>query len=236
MRKNYSVFARSVISLIAIILPIILLAKGIYGSFLFTFSIPLIWQVGFHGKKISSLGIKGNSITTSIIVGVITGCLLGLIGGAVLKLSNTVGYSFTEADELRFSLGNFNLEFPLQKEAGYRLLSMRNAFLSTSFFLTFCIFAIGVGEELFWRGFLQKKIAGYLPINLSIFITATLFAMIHFYIFTILPVKAGIFFLLLIAFAGIAWGYLVKYFDNIWAAAISHGIVAFIIWKYYFFV
>lgn len=235
MKRGYSIFIRILVTLMVIVLPATLLFKGIYGSFIFTFSIPLIWQIGIRGEQFESLGLKLNSIKPSIIVGIISGFILGITGGFGLKILGLTGRLFTSTDKLQFSLGTLTVAFPLQHEAGYRLLSMSNVLESTCLFFMFCIIAIGLGEEIFWRGFIQKKISKYLSINASILITAILFSMIHFYIFTIVPMKAGILFLVLIALAGCVWGYLFKRFGNIWSAVISHGTAAFIIWKFYFF-
>jgi hypothetical protein len=137
--------------------------------------------------------------------------------------------------KLQFNVGQFCVAFPLQKELGYRLLTASNSTIGLFIYLIFSILVIGLGEELFWRGFIQAKISDRFPANVSIWFTAILFALIHCYIFTILPIKIGISFLALIFIVGLIWGYLFKYFNNVWSAAISHGIVAFIIWKYYFF-
>ena len=233
---RFNLPARFLVSVIAIIVPVLLLIKGIYGSFIFTFSIPLVWEVGFRGLPIvSSLGVELKSIRASIVTGAVTGCILAFVGGTLLKFFGIAGYLFTEAHKLQLSFGIFNVAFPLQKEAGYRLMTMSNVALGTSLFALFCVFVIGVGEEIFWRGFIQKKITECFPGHLAVWVTALLFAAIHFYIFTILPVKTGVSFLALILFAGVTWGYLARYFGNIWSCAVSHGIVAFVIWKYYFF-
>ena len=152
-----------------------------------------------------------------------------------MKCLGITGYFYNNAYKLQFSIGAFNIAFPLQKEFGYRLLSMSNSAVGMCIYLIFCIFVIGLGEEIFWRGFIQKKLFGYFSTNKSIWFTAILFSLIHFYIFTILPVRIGILFLALIALVGGIWGYLFKYYDNVWSSAVSHGIVAFIIRKYYFF-
>ena len=235
MKRGSSIFLRIFILIVASFLPIIFLCKGVYGSFIFTFSIPLIWQIGIRGLQFESLGLRLNSIKLSIIAGAISGVILGIIGGIGLKILGLTGKLFTSAHKLEFSFAGITASFPLQKEAGYQLLSMNNVLLGTCLFFIFCIVVVALGEEIFWRGFIQKKIANYLPSNTSIIITAILFSLIHFYIFTIAPLKAGILFLVLIAFAGYIWGYLFKYFGNIWASVVSHGITAFIIWKYFFF-
>lgn len=234
-KTNPNIILRLCISFLAIFLPLILLIKGIYGSFIFTFSIPLIWQVAFLGKPLNSLGLRPNSIRSSIIIGLVSGCILGFIGGNSLKFLGVTGYVYSSMDKLQLSIGACNITFPLQKELGYRLLTTGNSLVGIGLYLTFNLFLIGLGEEIFWRGFIQKEISGYLSANLSILITAILFALIHFYIFTIVPIELGIIFLFLIAISGAVWGYLFKHFNNVWSSAISHGIAAFIIWKYYFF-
>lgn len=238
MKKNeisQSVILRLFISLAAIVLPAIFLIKGIYGSFIFTFSIPLLWQVGFLGKPIGSLGLSKNSLKLSILLGVVTACILGLLGGNLLKFLGITGYIFSDLHQLQFSVGSFNIVFSLEKELGYRLLTMSNTPIGIGVYLIFCIFIIGLGEELFWRGFIQKKMSANLSVNTAIWFTAVLFALSHFYIFAILPLKAGICFLVLLVISSAAWGYLFKYFNNLLPAVISHGITSFIIWKYYFF-
>ena len=230
-----SIFSRICISLIACILPIIFLRKGIYGSFLFTFSIPLLWQIGFRGNSIASLGLKGNRIPASILAGLISGCIVGFLGGNILRLIGITGYSFKELHKLQWIFAGFKVTFPLAHELGYQLLNRSHTWIGLGVYLVFCILIIGLGEELFWRGFIQKKIARYLSTEVSIWLTAIAFALIHFYVFQIIPYKIGILFLVLVALAGALWGYLFEHFHNLWPAAISHGLVAFIIWKYYFF-
>lgn len=236
LKISQGIILRLCILFVAIFLPIVLLVKGIFGSFVFTFSIPIIWQVSFLGKPISSLGIKLNSIKTSIIVGAITGLILGFIGGNLLKVLGVTGQLFTNMHKLQFNFGQFCVAFPLQQELGYQLLTNSNSAVGLFIYLMFSIFVIGLGEEFFWRGFIQSKISDRFPANASIWFTAILFALIHCYIFTILPIRTGISFLALIFIAGLIWGYLFKYFSNVWSPAISHGIAAFVIWKYYFFV
>jgi len=218
-----------------IVIPFILINKGIFGSFLFTFSIPLIWQVGFLGKPIDSLGLRQDSRRSSLLAGLISGIVLGLLGGNILKLLGITGHIFTSGHTLRFSVGFFPVEFSLQNELGYRLLNMSNTPAWIFIYILFLVFVIGLGEELFWRGFVLQKITNCVSMHAAIWICAVLFAAIHFYLFIVLPVVTGLIFLALIALAGACWGYLFKFYRTIWLVAVSHGIAAFIIWKYYFF-
>ena len=233
IRNNISL--RLLVCLGAISLPIFLLSKGIYGSFLFSFSVPFLWQVGIRGEPINTLGLSKRHTKSSIISGIISGCLLGLLGGKLLQLLGLTNWSFIQTNSLKLSVGKFGVEFPLMKELGYQLLTKSNSFEGLTIYLVFSIFIIGFGEEIFWRGFILRKISNKFKQNLAILITSLLFALSHFYIFAILPIGAGIILLLLIGLAGMIWGYLFVKTGNIWSVALSHGIVAFIIWKYYFF-
>jgi membrane protease YdiL (CAAX protease family) len=235
LRLNSSPLSRLAVSLIAAILPFVLLAKGVYGSFIFTFSIPIVWQFGIRGYSLKTLGLRWRLVKPSVIIGILSGCLLAFAGGSMLRLSGIGGRLFTGMQSLEYSVLGMKIAFPLHKELGYRILSADNGLVNTGVYLLFNLLVIGAGEEIFWRGFIQKKISHYLSANLAILLTALLFALIHFYIFTILSVWQGTTFLFLILISGLVWGYLFKYFDNILASAISHGITAFIIWKFYFF-
>lgn len=233
LKKNCSL--RLAITTVLVLLPIIFLWVGIHGSFLFTFSVPIIWQICILGKPLDSLGLTKNFSIFSLITGIVTGIILGILGGYILVLLGITGYTLTDMHRLQFAFGSFDLNFSLQKEAGYYLLTKSDTFKGGLLYLSFSIGVIGLGEELFWRGFIQAKIAHRLPKNAAVWLTAGLFALVHFYIFLIVPFKQGIFFLGLITIAGVIWGYLFDFFRNIWSIAISHGVAAFIIWKDYFF-
>lgn len=219
----------------SILVPFILLIKGIYGSFIFSFSIPLLWQVVYLDKSPSFLGLRKKSLATSIILGVVSGAILALLGGKALQLLGLTGHSLINAHNIQFGIGTFKIKFSLARELGYQLLIMSNSFKGLILYLLFSILVIGLGEEIFWRGFIQRKIAHRVTKSATIWITAVLFALIHSYVFIIVPISKGLILLALIGIVGVIWGYLYEKTDNIWSAAISHGIVAAIIWKYYFF-
>ncbi len=218
-----------------VILPIFLLSQGIYGSFLFTFSIPLLWQAGFRKEPVVSLGITQKSLGISLVLGMISGCLLGFLGGQGLKILGLTGISLDPMAQLQWTMGGIDIRFPLGNELGYRLLNRSDTLKGILVYLLFNIFLIGLGEEIFWRGFIQSKLRKYFSKNAAIGLSAFFFALIHFYLFFVIPVKLGVAFLVLIGLGGIIWGYLYEYSKNIWGVAISHGITAFLIWKFYFF-
>jgi len=181
------------------------------------------------------LGLQKRLLAQSIPTGIISGVLLGLLGGNILRLFALTGYSFVQTNTLRLSIGKFEIIFPLIKELGYHLLTRSNDLKGLLLYLIFSIFVIGLGEEIFWRGFVQRKISDRVTKSLSILITSALFALTHFYVLAILPINKGIILFVLIGAVGTIWGYLFEKTGNIWSVALSHGIVAFVIWRYFFF-
>ncbi len=230
-----NILRRLSILTIGIILPFIFLYKGIYGSFLFTFSIPLIWQILRQSKETYPLGSCYSSSWKLIIIGGLTGCLMGIGGGLTLKWLGINGQSFSDLHPLQIAIGPWSVQLSLQNELGYRLLKASHTLTGLWLYFIFSVFIIGLGEELFWRKFIQQKFNRLFSTRITIFITNLLFALTHCYLFTILSFKDGITLLLLIAVAGGVWSYLLIYFKNIWPSVISHGVSAFILWKYFFF-
>ena len=233
---NSNICFRLAILFLAVILPVVFLIQGIYGSFLFTFSIPIVWQVVLRKMSFSSLGLRRCLSRPAVVIAVLSGCLMGFVGGEILRLFGITGHSFSNINALRLALGPWSVSFSLNNELGYRLLSASSSFLGLGIYFVFSVLAIGLGEELFWRGFIQQKINRYLSAGWAIFATSILFALIHFYVFTILDLRSGLELLLLIAIAGGIWGILFDKYRSIWPPAVSHGIAAFILWKYFFFV
>ncbi|MFH1868147.1 MAG: type II CAAX endopeptidase family protein [Candidatus Omnitrophota bacterium] len=225
---------RLIIAFVAIAIPCALLIKGIYGSFIFSFSIPILWQVAYLNKPLSSLGIKRRSLFLSIGLGVLSGLVLGMLGGKILQLFGLTNYAIDNTQKMGLAIGALKIEFALSGELGYQLLAMSSSLKGMLLYGLFMILAIGLGEELFWRGFIQMKIGNRVARPVSIWITAALFSGIHFYLFIILPITQSIVLLVLIGTAGVVWGYLYEKTGSIWSVAISHGIAAAIIWKYFF--
>jgi len=218
---------RILVSLAAIVVPFVLLYKGIYGSLLFSFSVPLLWQVGIRGKTISTLGLQRKYLWRSVITGMIAGIVLALICGKLLQVLGMTGFVLTDSQKY--------LGFTLNKELSYRLLTGSDSLQGTLLYLLFSVFVIGLGEELFWRGLIQQKIAHWFPRHTAIWSTAVIFGLTHCYVFIILPLQQGVITIAAVTVLGALWGYLFVRFNNIWGPAVCHGIIAFTIWKYYFF-
>ncbi|WP_171016878.1 CPBP family intramembrane glutamic endopeptidase [Pseudalkalibacillus caeni] len=80
----------------------------------------------------------------------------------------------------------------------------------------FVLFAVIIpAEELFWRGFIQKKFSLITSSNKAILFAAILYASAHVYSGTVLLVFAAL-------FAGTIWGYLYEKSGNLIVPLISH--------------
>lgn len=226
---------RWIVGIASIGIPSILLVNEIYGSFIFSFSIPLFWTIACRGNSFKSLGLRKKNLGWAVIIGVASGCLLVVFGSVLFPLLGLTGNTITAADQLSFSLAEFRINFELTNELSYRLLLASDGIKGFVVYFLFNILAIGLGEELFWRGFIQRLISNKLPTVCAILLTSLLFALIHSYIFVFMPLNKGVAFLIIIGISGVIWGYMYERTKSIWSVAISHGIVAAVIWKYLFF-
>lgn len=78
------------------------------------------------------------------------------------------------------------------------------------------------GEELFWRGFIQKNLMKYFNPVFSVLLAAVLYASVHIY--------SGSFLLVLAAFiSGLAWGFLYYWKKSMPLVIVSHLIFDFMI-------
>jgi membrane protease YdiL (CAAX protease family) len=226
---------RIIITMLCFIVPIALLGFGIYGTFIFTFSIPLIWQMGVLGEDAGSLGLRRSRLGVSLTAGILSGLVIAIAGGFALKAAGIAGYSLDKVADLNGMLQSVGINITVKNELGFRLLASDGSVKGWILSLIYSVFLIGLGEEIFWRGFIQGKMSNILSANTSIWITAGIYGLVHSYLLFIVPPGAGAVLVALIAILGAFWGYLYKYSGNIWAPALSHGLTAFIVWKYFVF-
>lgn len=223
------------IALACVLFPLTCFLLGLYGSFLFCFPLPVLWNVGIRKQPFSSLGFRRQPVPETIAWGAGSGVVLGLAGGWILKAFGITGYSLSAPQPIDINIGPLRYVLQIQHEIGARTLFMSTTPAGMLVYVFFMLAVIGLGEELFWRGFIQQKIKKFLPVRLSVIACALLFSLAHVYLFVILPAQEGTIFLLIIFLAGLTWGYLFERTGALWAPAISHGLTALIIWKYFFF-
>ena len=76
---------------------------------------------------------------------------------------------------------------------------------------------IGPAEEVFWRGFVQRRL-GISQGGLKAFIITTLiYALVHIWSFNFMLMVAA-------TVCGIYWGWMYKHYRNVWPGLISHAI------------
>lgn len=78
------------------------------------------------------------------------------------------------------------------------------------------------GEELFWRGYIQHKLATKITANQAILISTLLYAGAHIFSGSLLLVLAAI-------VGGLCWGLLYKITENISVAILSHFVFDFLL-------
>jgi uncharacterized protein len=134
-------------------------------------------------------------------VGFFSYIALGLLTGLLLYGLLWIGYHGIEI-----------LHIPLQQD-----VSQLYRWFGPSLFWEYLalILVAGPGEELFWRGFVQKRLLNYFKPIVGIIIGAILYASVHVY--------SGKFILVFSAFLlGIAWGLLYYWKKSMPLVIVSH--------------
>jgi hypothetical protein len=92
------------------------------------------------------------------------------------------------------------------------------------YMMGFMVFYNGVGEELFWRGYAQKRLYERYKPWAAILITALFYTGYHpltvYTFFGSIPV--AVFITSMVFFSGLVWGWLRYRFDSVWPAMLGH--------------
>ncbi|WP_338469990.1 type II CAAX endopeptidase family protein [Niallia sp. XMNu-256] len=114
-----------------------------------------------------------------------------------------------------FLLGNLTIEFfniPLKRE----ITGLYRYFAPSSFWHYLILFLVIVpGEEIFWRGFIQKRLERKHDVRFAIILSTILYASIQIYSGYIIHIIAAL-------FGGIFWGALYSWKRSIRINIISH--------------
>lgn len=100
-----------------------------------------------------------------------------------------------------------------QVDSIYTLRTGQNRWLIAMLLL----FIIGPAEEIFWRGFVQKRVSKKYGLLIGFIVAAAVYTLVH----------VGSFNLMLIAAAGLCgvfWGLLFAVTGNLWPCIISHAV------------
>ncbi len=128
----------------------------------------------------------------------------GIISAFLLYLIFAIGYTlFSQI------LPNFNDKI----EQVYQLRNNYN-----NFYLIFILlFIIGPGEEIFWRGFLQREFQNIFQPVIGLLLTTAIYTMVHLFTGNIGLIIAA-------AVAGLYWGILYLWKKSLFMIIISHAL------------
>jgi uncharacterized protein len=114
-----------------------------------------------------------------------------------------------------FRAGIWGMEI-LQLPIGTSIKNLYNWYAPSFFWQYLALVLVAApGEELFWRGFIQKRLSKYLNPVVSILSASILYASVHIY--------SGSFLLVLAAFiSGFVWGYLYVLKKSMPLVIVSH--------------
>lgn len=79
------------------------------------------------------------------------------------------------------------------------------------------LFVIGPAEEIFWRGFIQRRLAEKYGIVAGLLLASAIYAMVHVWSFNLMLIAAA-------AVCGFFWGLLFALTGRLWPCIISHAI------------
>lgn len=128
---------------------------------------------------------------------------------------------------LVFFIGNAIAEWmlPFAKEQVASIYVSRDA---ASFWMIglLLFFVIGPAEEVFWRGFVQRRLSAGFGDNAGFFLATIIYAGVHIWSFNLMLVGAAL-------VCGVFWGLMYGRFRSVWPGLISHAlwdVAIFVLW------
>ena len=76
---------------------------------------------------------------------------------------------------------------------------------------------IGPADEIFWRGFVQRRLFQKIGLGFGYLLTSLLYALIHIWAFNFMLFGAAL-------VCGLFWGFLFLYYRSVWPGLISHAL------------
>ena len=117
-----------------------------------------------------------------------------------------------------FAVGNFTasrlFSFAQREISGIYGLKAQSNPLTVGFIL---FFLIAPAEEIFWRGFLQRKLARRQGALKGCLIAASIYALVHLWAFNFMLFAAAL-------ICGLFWGFIYMRYRSLWPGMISHAL------------
>lgn len=79
------------------------------------------------------------------------------------------------------------------------------------------MFWIGPAEEIFWRGYVQRKLSQSLGGWTGLIVATLIYTLIHIWSFNFMLIMAAL-------ICGVFWALMYKYFRSVWPGIISHAV------------
>jgi membrane protease YdiL (CAAX protease family) len=140
----------------------------------------------------------------SIYVFKISDVTAGLMSAAFLYAVFYVGYLFS-MQILPFAGRQVNSVYAIREGAHPVLIGF------------LLLFLIGPAEEMFWRGFVQRRLCGRYGLFLGFVLSAAIYALVHVWSFNVMLIAAA-------AVCGGFWGLLFLAKGRLWPCIISHAV------------
>ncbi|MDR1763918.1 MAG: CPBP family intramembrane metalloprotease [Dysgonamonadaceae bacterium] len=127
-----------------------------------------------------------------------------------------------------FYLGNYfsSLLFDFAKPQVADIYSLKNG-MNPALLTALLLFLIGPAEELFWRGFVQRKFGERYGEWTALFAATAIYAMVHIWSFNFMLIMAAV-------VCGGFWGLLYKWNKNMLTLCVSHAlwdVAAFVVFQ-----
>ncbi|GAH77248.1 unnamed protein product, partial [marine sediment metagenome] len=84
---------------------------------------------------------------------------------------------------------------------------------------------VSLGEEFFFRGFIQRNLERKIGHHRGILFTAFIFTIFHAWILIFLPLEISLPFILVVLFLGLLFGIVYSETGNIFSTWIGHGLL-----------
>jgi uncharacterized protein len=186
----------------------LMIGQGVGSLLMFLAPAVFYWLV-YERKQLSELNFRSQKLTFPLIFITI------LVGASALPMVGWLA-KVNEGMQLPSALSGLETIMKLMEETLAKMTEFLVSFTSFSEYLVAMLviaFIAGVGEEVLFRGVVQRKIwFGTGNIHLAIWLSAIIFSAIHFQFYGFLPRMV----------LGAVFGYLYYWSGNLWLPIIGH--------------
>lgn len=130
--------------------------------------------------------------------------VIGIISAVVLYLVFFIGNMAAER-LFAFAEGQVSGIYALKTQSGPVVVGL------------LLFFIIGPAEEIFWRGFMQKRLAERYGVLIGYLAAAAVYTLVHLWAFNFMLAGAAL-------LCSLSWGFIYMKFRSVWPGIISHAV------------